>query len=145
MIKLRVVLDTNVIVAGVSSNRGASYQLLKEIPGQSFTMLVSVPLFVEYEATLKRQEICKAHGLSHHDVDALLKMWAKVCEPVSLHFLWRPQLRDPGDEMVLETAINGGAQAIVTFNTTDFRQACPRFGVDLWTPATLLGRLRRRS
>lgn len=145
MIKLRVVLDTNVIVAGVSSNQGASYQLLKEIPGQSFTMLVSVPLFVEYEATLKRLEICKAHGLSHHDVDILLQVWAKVCEPVSLHFLWRPQLRDPGDEMVLETAINGGAQAIVTFNTTDFRQACPRFGVDLWTPATLLGRLRRRS
>ncbi|MGH8627834.1 MAG: PIN domain-containing protein, partial [Gammaproteobacteria bacterium] len=98
-----------------------------------------------YEATLKRQEICKAHGLSHYEVNILLRMWAKVCEPVSLHFLWRPQLRDPGDEMVLETAINGGAQAIVTFNTIDFRQACPRFGVDLWTPATLLGRLRRRS
>jgi len=145
MIKLRIVLDTNVIVAGVSSNQGASYQLLKEIPGQSFIMLVSVPLFVEYEATLKRQEICKAHGLPHHDVDILLQVWAKVCKPVSLHFLWRPQLRDPGDEMVLETAINGGAHALVTFNTTDFRQACPRFGVDLWTPATLLGRLRRRT
>jgi len=69
MIKLRVVLDTNVIVAGVSSNQGASYQLLKEIPEQRFTMLVSVPLFVEYEATLKRQEICEAHGLSHRDVN----------------------------------------------------------------------------
>jgi putative PIN family toxin of toxin-antitoxin system len=143
MIRSRVVLDTNVIVAGVSSKQGASYQLLKEIPAQSFTLLVSVPLFVEYEATLKREEICKLHGLSHQDVDVLLEVWAKVCEPVSLNFLWRPQLRDPGDEMVLETAVNGSAQAIVTFNIADFRHACSRFGVELWTPATLLRSLQR--
>jgi putative PIN family toxin of toxin-antitoxin system len=127
----------------VSSKQGASYQLLKEIPAQSFTLLVSVPLFVEYEATLKRKEICKLHGLSHQDVDVLLEMWAKVCEPVSLNFLWRPQLRDPGDEMVLETAVNGSAQAIVTFNIADFHHACSRFGVELWTPATLLRSLQR--
>jgi putative PIN family toxin of toxin-antitoxin system len=143
MIRLRVVLDTNVIVAGVSSKQGASYQLLKEIPAQSFTLLVSVPLFVEYEATLNREEIYKPHGLSHQDVDVLLEVWAKVCEAVSLNFLW-PQLRDTGDEMVLETAVNGSAQAIVTFNIADFRHACSRFGVELvqdrpqsWIVATI--------
>jgi predicted nucleic acid-binding protein len=123
--------------------QGASYQLLREIPEQSFTMLVSVPLFMEYEATLKRKDIRKMHDLSCCDVDIWLKVWAEVCEPVPLHFLWRPQLRDPADEMMLETAINGGAQAIVTFNVADFRKACPRFGIDLWAPGTLLGRLRR--
>ncbi len=78
MSKIRVVLDTNVIVAGVSSMQGASYQLLREIPEQSFTMLVSVPLFMEYEATLKRKDIRKMHDLSCCDVDIWLKVWAEV-------------------------------------------------------------------
>lgn len=86
-----MVLDTNVIVAGVSSKQGASYQLLKEIPAQSFILLVSVPLFVEYEATLKRKKTCKLHGLSHQDVDGLLEVWARVCEPVFLNFLRLPR------------------------------------------------------
>jgi putative PIN family toxin of toxin-antitoxin system len=140
---MRVVLDTSVIVAGVLSKQGASYQLLRAIPTKSFVTLVSVPLFIEYEATLKREEIRQRHGLSLEDIDTLLKVWAKICQPVSLHFLWRPQLRDPNDEMVLETAVNGGAEALVTFNIADFRHACPRFGIDVWPPATLLGKLRK--
>jgi hypothetical protein len=80
---------------GYRASRALPYQLLKEIPAQSFTLLVSVPLFVEYEATLKRKEICKLHGLSHQDVDVLLEVWAKACEPVSLNFLWRPHCVTP--------------------------------------------------
>jgi putative PIN family toxin of toxin-antitoxin system len=79
MIRSRVVLDTNVIVAGVSNKQGASYQLLKEIPAQSFTLLVSMPLFVEYEATLKRKKICKLHGLSHFP-PCLLPFWRGVMD-----------------------------------------------------------------
>ncbi len=142
---LRVVFDTNVMVAGLRSRQGASFLLLSEIPRRRFATLVSVPLLVEYEATLKRSEIRKAHGLSLRDVDALLKVWADCCEPVHLHYLWRPQLRDPNDEMVLETAINGAADGIVSFNVTDFEAACPLFRVALWTPAAFLTKLRRMT
>jgi putative PIN family toxin of toxin-antitoxin system len=142
MRKIRVVLDTNVLVAGVMSKRGASHQILLALPGGNPVALASVPLFLEYEAVLRRADVMAMHGLSSEDVDVLLAVWAKCCRPVHLHYLWRPQLRDPKDEMVLETAINGGAEAIVTFNKGGFQAAAPRFNVALWTPAELLHVMR---
>jgi len=59
------------------------------------------------------------------------------------HFLWRPQLRDPGDEMVLETTVNGRADALVTFNVRDFGTAPARFGIELMIPREAIGRMRR--
>jgi predicted nucleic acid-binding protein len=131
MIRSWVVLDTNECHCRWGIEQAGRFVSTPEgNTGAEFTLLVSVPLFVEYEATLKRKKIRKLHGLSHQDVDVLLEVWAKVCEPVSLSFLW-PQLRNPGDETVLETAVNGSVQAIVTFNIADFRHACSRFGVEL--------------
>lgn len=72
-------------------------------------------------------------------MDAVLAL----AEPVETHFLWRPQLRDPGDELVLEAAINGRAEAIVTFNRRDFGTAPTRFGVGILLPAEALRRVRR--
>jgi putative PIN family toxin of toxin-antitoxin system len=141
---LRVVLDTSIVVAGLRSRRGASHQILREIPRRSFVMLLSVPLIAEYEATLKRANIRKEHGLQTAEIDGLLALWTRFAHPVMRHFAWRPQLRDPNDEMVLETAVNGRANAIVTFNEADFRPAEERFGVQVWRPAALLERLRER-
>ncbi len=142
---LRVVLDTNVLVAALRSGSGASRQLLLALRDERFCAVVSVPLFMEYEATLKRTELLKVTRLSLRDIDELLDIVAACCEQTDIHFSWRPQLRDPNDEMVLETALNSRADALVTFNRTDFAAACATFGVELWSPLEFLERLRKRS
>ena len=101
-------------------------------------MLASVPLFIEYEAVALRQEHLTAAGLSREEVGGLLDALAKVIRPVEIKYLWRPQLRDPDDEMVLEAAINGGADAIVTFNVRDFVAGAVRFGISAITPGEAL-------
>ena len=98
-------------------------------------------LFLEYEDVLKRPEQRQVSGLTLEAVDELLGELAALIEPVEVHLLWRPQLRDPDDEMVLEAAINGRADALVTYNIRDFRGAAPRFGIRLMQPADLLKEL----
>ncbi len=104
-------------------------------------MLASVPLFLEYEAVLTRAEHLIAARLTLEEVGGFLDYLAGLVEPVRLHYRWRPQLGDVADEMVLETAINGHAACIVTFNTGHFAPAL-RFGVEIITPAELMRRVR---
>ncbi len=118
--KYRVVLDTNVVVAALSSRRGASFVLLNHAINKRFALLASPALWLEYEAVLKRPEITQMHQLTLQDIDEVLNALCNVVEPVQAHFLWRPQLRDPNDEMVLEAAINGVATHLVSFNLRDF-------------------------
>ncbi len=117
---LRAVLDTNVLVAAFTSNRGASFALLDQVMDVRFVLLASPALWLEYEAVLKRPEIRKMHRLTLQDIDDALNALCFHVLPVTAHFLWRPQLRDPNDEMVLEAAINGMATHLVTFNMRDF-------------------------
>ena len=112
---------------------------------QRFTLLVSVALMVEYEAVMTRTEHLVASKLSVEDVGILLDALASVGEPVRLAFLWRPTLRDTDDDMVLEVAVNGQADAIVTFNRRDFRPATERFGIEVLSPGTAIERLGERS
>jgi predicted nucleic acid-binding protein len=91
-------------------------------------MLASVTLFVEYEAVLMRAEHRKAAALGEEEVAIFLDGLAALVEPVESYFLWRPQLRDANDDMVLEAAINGRADALVTYNTRDFGAIASRFG-----------------
>ena len=145
MIQIRVTLDTNVVVAGLRSRNGASFQVLSHWLQGDFVACASVPLWLEYEATLKRPDVAMVHGLADDEVDALLDAWAVHVVPVELRFLWRPQLRDAKDEMVLETALNGRADALVTFNRCDFETAARRFRLPLWRPQELLARLGGKS
>ncbi|OGA16223.1 MAG: putative toxin-antitoxin system toxin component, PIN family [Betaproteobacteria bacterium RIFCSPLOWO2_02_FULL_63_19] len=145
MKSLRVVLDTNVLVAALRSGSGASRQILLALRDERFSALVSVPLFMEYEATLKRAALLRETKLSLRDIDELLDIVAACCEQTDIHFSWRPQLRDPKDEMVLETALNSRADALVTCNRTDFEAACANLGVELLSPSQFLDRLRKRS
>src|SRR5712692_1086469 len=126
---MRVVLDTAVIVAALRSDRGASRQLLLAALNRRFVMLVSVPLMVEYEAVLTRTEHLSAAGLTVTDVHTILDAVAAVLVPVRLPFFWRPTLKDPSDEMVLETAISGGADRLVTFNLRHLGEAAREFGM----------------
>lgn len=137
----RLVLDTNVLVAAIRSRSGAANAVLQLLGAGAFVPLVSVPLSLEYEAVLMRAEHRAVSGASPADLQGLLGYFHSLAEPVVLHFLWRPQLTDPADEMVLETAINGRASHIVTFNVSDFAPAT-RFGILVRTRAEILRSLK---
>jgi putative PIN family toxin of toxin-antitoxin system len=139
-----VVIDTNVVVAGLRSNSGASHRILELIAADAVDFAISIPLFLEYEEVLKRPTMRRALGLSVQDVDTVLDVLAAKSSHTKLHFLWRPQLRDPKDEMVLETAANAGAAAIVTFNHADFLPAATAFSLDVIYPKDYLARIARR-
>lgn len=138
---MRLVLDTATMVAAIRSDAGASRRLLTATLERRLKVFVSVPLMVEYEAVMTRAEHLEASDLNVTEVEALLDAVASVIHPVRLAFLWRPTLRDPDDDMVLEAAVNGGAEAIVTFNLADFRNAAPRFGIEVLSPGEAWRRL----
>ena len=133
----RLVLDTNVLVAASRSREGASFALLKALRAQRFVALVSVPLLLEYESVLCRPEQLQASGRTAEHTQAFLDAFCLYAEAVTLHFLWRPQLRDPADEMVLETALNGQADALITLNVRDFA-AATALGLPVHTPGAVL-------
>lgn len=132
---MKIVLDTNVLVAGLRSSKGASYQILQNIPSGKIKYVLSVTLFLEYESVLKRPAFLKTAGLTAKDIDTILDMIALKGTRTNIHYLWRPQLRDPGDDMVLEAAISGSVNAIVTFNKKDFIGSAEKFGLDLMLPS----------
>ncbi len=138
---LRLLLDTNVLVAASRSSLGASFQVLRALEAGQFVALVSVPLMLEYEAVLSRDAQLAVAQRTLPEVGSFLDAFALRSEPVQLHFLWRPQLRDPGDEMVLETALNGRADALVTLNVADFAAAAA-FQMRVATPAQCLSILK---
>lgn len=131
-------LDTNVIYAALRSKTGASHALLRMVGTGRFDFYLSVPLVLEYEDVLKRESL--AIGYTADDVDTLIRYLCAVGRPQKIHFLWRPQLRDPKDELILELAANANCRYIVTFNTRDFRGS-ERFGVTAITPAEFLALL----
>jgi putative PIN family toxin of toxin-antitoxin system len=104
--------------------------------------LATPPLFLEYEEVLKRAEHRLVHGLTLEQIDDFLAELAALVEPVDSQLRWRPQVRDPGDEMVLEAAINGQADAVITFNIRDFVSAGGRFGIRILRPAELLREIK---
>ena len=134
----RAVLDTNVLVAAARSRLGASFALLQALRKRRFVALVSVPLMLEYEAVLSRPEHLAAGSRTAESVVKFLDAFCLLATPVHLHYLWRPHTRDPADEMVLETALNGGAHALVTLNERDFATAAANFKLTLQKPGGFL-------
>jgi putative PIN family toxin of toxin-antitoxin system len=140
---MRVVFDTDVIVAALRSRTGASNALLRALRLGQLEAVASVPMMLEYEAVLMRPEQQQATGLTAQEVGVFLDGLAALLTPVMPYFLWRPRLRDPNDEMVLNAAVNGGADAIVTFNVGDFLPGATPSELEVLTPAEALRRLRR--
>ena len=138
-------LDTDVMVAAFRSSRGASRQLLLGALHGEFQLLLSVPLILEYEAVLNRSEHLAACGLNATEIGQVLDDLAAVAERVSLSFRWRPKLSDPDDDMVLETAVNGNASAIVSFNQRDFAAAGTEFAFRVVSPGAALELIRRST
>jgi len=134
-------MDTNVLVSALRSQRGASFRLLSLVDGGGFQLCVSVPLILEYEAAAKR--LCRPRGLSRATVDTILDYLCRVGVNQRVYYLWRPILRDPGDDMVLELAVAAGAKYIATYNKADFAGS-DRFAVRVVTPAQFLRSIGER-
>ena len=138
---MKLILDTSVMVAALRSPTGASAELLRMARHRKFDVLISVSMILEYEAVLKRPEHLSAAGLTAADVDSVLDAFCMFAKPVINHFRWRPVLSDPDDDLVLETAVNGAADSIVTFNTADFQRAKTVFGIMVERPGETLRRI----
>jgi predicted nucleic acid-binding protein len=143
---MRLVFDTTTMVAAIRSDAGASRWLLRSVLEcrHEMTLLVTVPLLIEYEAVMTRREHLRAAGLSVADIGVLLDAVAAVAEPVTLAYLWRPTLPDADDDMVLEAAVNGKADGIVTFNTRDFALTAVQFGIPAWSSGEAMRQLEKR-
>ncbi len=139
---MRLVIDTDVIVAAMRSSGGASAALLVLLLKEKAVMLLSVAMALEYEASCMRAEHLLAARATENDVQNLLDSIIDVIEPVAVNYQWRPQLSDAGDEMVLEAAVNGHADAIVTFNRRDYGNAPAQFGIEVLSPQEALRSLR---
>ena len=133
----------------IGAGRGAPHAFggrqcrLRLVAEKRLVLVATPPLFLEYEDVLKRPEQRLAHGLAPQEIDEFLAELAALIEPAEVHFQWRPQSPDPNDEMVLEAAINGRADALVTYNVRDFAAAGERFGVPVLSPSELLKKVKR--
>ena len=138
----KVVIDTNVLLSALFSNRGKSYKLIellgvKAQEGIRFNV-ISVPLALEFEEVLLRPKNREKYDyFSHEEIRLIISDIVSVSHRTKLHFLWRPFLKDSFDDKVLETAVNGQAQAIITYNTKDFVGVKKYFDIDILTPAEL--------
>jgi len=139
---LRLVLDTDVLFAAFHSPDGASRHLLLEILDGKAHLLLSTTLMIEYEAVLTRPGNLAKFGIGVPDVLGVLDEIAALCIPVAFDYRWRPGASDPDDDLVLETAINGSADAIASFNLADLVAGASPFGIPVERPKDILRRLR---
>jgi len=121
---------------------GASAELLRRIDQGRATMLLTVALALEYETQCMLADHRLAAGLTALEAGIFVDGLIAMAEPVRSYFRWRPQLHDPGDELVLEAAVNGRADAIVTFNEKDLREAKLGFGIAVIRPGEALRRIK---
>jgi len=130
-----IVIDTNVLISALRSRNGASFKLLSLVGMDVFKTVVSVPLVVEYEYAASKT--ASKLNLDLPAIGTILDYICSVSKHQDIFYLWRPVLRDPGDDMVLEVAVASSADGIVTFNKRDFDKA-DMFGLSLWTPKEFL-------
>ena len=138
-IKIRTVLDTNIIFAGLYSIRGASFQVLKAIIAGKIIPVLSVSLLFEYEEVLKKnsRKLCFTYG----EIDAFLDNLCNLSSLQTIHYLWRPFLSDPKDDHILELAVASQVKNITTFNAKDFK-GIEKFGIKIISPKNLLEEIK---
>jgi len=135
---IRCVLDTDVSIAAMRSSKGASSAILLHVLDRKIELLASVPLALEYEAKCLLKEHWQAGGLTESQAHLFLDSVIALATPVHLDFYWRPLLHDPADEMVLETAINGKADYLISFNLRNYGNAPAAFGIKILRPSEFL-------
>ena len=140
---MRVVLDTNVLVAAARSRQGASFALVSSIPSPDFQPCLSVGLYAEWQDVLTRAEH-RPPGVAPEDALGFLRYLASQSRLQEIHFLWRPFLPDPDDDLILELALSAGCRHIITHNVGDYRGS-ETLGVTAITPRDFLDLIRKRS
>ncbi len=135
---VRLVLDTSVLVAAFRSPNGGSRRLLNLALQLRFEVIATANLYFEYETVLKRSVHAQVHGYSDAEIDRFLLLFAGFVKKPKVYYQVRPQLSDPEDEMVLDAAVSGHAEAIVTHNISDFLPAANDFGIQVATPGRIL-------
>ena len=136
--RYHIVLDTNVFISALRSKHGPSFQLLSLVGTGLFDIHLSVPLVLEYEAVAKRSRWREKPSWKH--VSNIIDYLCDVGHQQRIHYLWRPRARDPKDDMVLEVAVAGHCDGIVTYNKTDFAEA-KYFGLQLYSPKEFLHKI----
>ena len=134
----RIVIDTNVMVAALKSKRGASYKLLSIIDQDKFQISISVPLIIEYEYALKRTDLNIL--LTDSEIDDILDYICQIADKREIFYLWRPYLKDPKDDMILELAVESESDYIITYNQKDFKEVS-KFGIKTLTPKAFLRKI----
>ena len=134
----RIVIDTNVMVAALKSKRGASFKLLSIIDQDKFQISISVPLIIEYEYALKRTDLNIL--LTESEIDDILDYICLIADKRKIFYLWRPYLKDPKDDMVLELAVESESDYIITYNQKDFK-GVSKFGIKTLTPKAFLRKI----
>lgn len=137
---MKVVIDTSVLVAAARSRRGASFALLSTLPNPRFQICLSVGVYTEWQSVLTRAEHLPP-GVDASIALGFVRYLASLAHLQDIHFLWRPFLKDPDDDMVLECAVAAGCSHIVTHNVRDFRRST-QLGVQAVTPAEFLQLLK---
>ena len=132
---MKVVIDTNVLFASLRSSRGASYKLVSLLPSNRFSIAISVPLIIEYEDVLRREKL--PASISEKDISDFIDFFCYVGDHQEIFFLWRPFLPDPSDDLVLEVAVAGGCDAIITYNKRHFKNV-EKFGLRILDPKEFL-------
>lgn len=140
---MRVTLDTTVLISAARSRQGASFALVSSLPNPQFEFALSVALYTEWQAVLTRPEHLPP-GMQGEDALGYLRYLTSIAHLQDIYYLWRPFLRDPGDDMVLECAVASGSQYLVTHNVRDFLRST-ELGVIAITPADFLALLRSSS
>jgi predicted nucleic acid-binding protein len=141
---MRVVLDTSILIAALRSSEGAAAETLRLALLRQIAILMDYKLACEYRDVAMRGEHMEASGKSRREIELVLDMLEAVAEPVLVSDRHGPLSQDPGDDMVLEVGLNGGADGIVTYNPRHFREAARRFGLPVLSPAELLSEFRSR-
>lgn len=142
-VTIKIVLDTSVLVSAARSRNGASFALVSSHPNPRFQICLSVAVYTEYQAVLTRPEHLPP-GASVDTALGFIRYLASLAHLQDVHFLWRPFLRDPDDDMVLECAVAAGCTYIVTHNIKDFRRT-EQLGVTAVTPGQFLQILKEKS
>lgn len=137
---MRIVLDTCVLVSAARSRNGASFQLISALPKREFEIALTVALYTEWQDVMTRSEHLPP-GLTSDAALAFLRYLASLAHLQDVHFLWRPFLRDPNDDMLLECAVASGSETIVTHNVKDFKRAIS-LNLRAITPAQFLAEQR---
>jgi putative PIN family toxin of toxin-antitoxin system len=128
----KIVVDTSVFISAVIGPRGPSRELIRRCLLGDYVPLMGNALFAEYESVIGRPSVVSKCPLNATEITDLLAAFLSVCEWVNVYYLWRPNLRDEGDNHLIELAVAGNAITIVTNNLRDFQ------GADLLFPNLLI-------